>query len=120
MPSPHPQNTCRTVGQTPMNSRAPCRGCRAGPVFTAGTKTTLLLLKPRFNYWPDSPPQYPGIGLPREAEECDPPVVRTHLPVPLLVKGDYHPGLPVQRHCPQSPRNVEEASAAAAPQHPET
>ncbi|KAK3507331.1 hypothetical protein QTP70_014461, partial [Hemibagrus guttatus] len=32
-PSPSPQNTCGLVGQTPMNSRAPCGGYRAGPVF---------------------------------------------------------------------------------------
>ncbi|MED6256652.1 hypothetical protein ATANTOWER_032185 [Ataeniobius toweri] len=64
-------------------------------------KTTLLLLKLRFNYQPDSPLQYLGIGLTREAEECDPPIVETHPPVTLFMKWDHHPGVPVQRHCPQ-------------------
>ncbi|MEQ2198848.1 hypothetical protein XENOCAPTIV_019422, partial [Xenoophorus captivus] len=32
----------------------------------------------RFDYGPDSPLQYPGVGLTREAEECDPPIVGTH------------------------------------------
>ncbi|MED6290777.1 hypothetical protein CHARACLAT_016923 [Characodon lateralis] len=48
---------------------------------TAGTKTTLLLLKPRFDYRLDSPLQHFCIGLTREA------VVGTHPPVPLLIKG---------------------------------
>ncbi|MED6256119.1 hypothetical protein ATANTOWER_020182 [Ataeniobius toweri] len=38
-------------------------------------KTTLLLLKPRSDHQLDSPLQYPDIGLTREAEECDPPMV---------------------------------------------
>ncbi|MEQ2218603.1 hypothetical protein XENOCAPTIV_005547, partial [Xenoophorus captivus] len=33
MPSPGPPNTCGPVVQIPMNPRAPCKGCRAGPVF---------------------------------------------------------------------------------------
>ncbi|MEQ2317134.1 hypothetical protein AMECASPLE_039664, partial [Ameca splendens] len=76
--------------------------------FTAGTKTTLLLLKQMFDYQLDSPLQHPGVCLTREGEECDPPIVGTHPPVPLLVKGEHHTGLPVQRHCPRLPCNVEE------------
>ena len=45
---------------------------------TARTETVLFLLNPRFDYWPDSPLQYPGIDFPREAEECDPLIVGTH------------------------------------------
>ncbi|MED6279219.1 hypothetical protein CHARACLAT_032268, partial [Characodon lateralis] len=85
---------------------------------TAGTKTTLLLLKLRFDYRPDSPLQYPGVDLTREAQECDLAVVGTHPLVPFLVNMDHHASLPVQRHCPKLPRNVEEATTA--PQHPET
>ncbi|MED6280477.1 hypothetical protein CHARACLAT_011368 [Characodon lateralis] len=83
----------------------------------AWSKTILLLLKPRFDYRPDSPLQYP-IALPdltREAEKCDPPVVGTHSPVTLLMKGDQHPSLPVQRHCPRPPHNVEEACQPSQP-----
>ncbi|MED6272754.1 hypothetical protein CHARACLAT_033702 [Characodon lateralis] len=40
--------------------------------------STLQRVKPRFNYRLDSPLHYPGIGLTREAEECDPPIVGTH------------------------------------------
>ncbi|TWW77404.1 hypothetical protein D4764_12G0007940 [Takifugu flavidus] len=61
------------------------------------TKTTLLLLNPR------------------EAEECDPPIVGTHPPVPLLKKRDYHPGLRNQRHRPRCPRDVAESSQPRQP-----
>ena len=44
-------------------------------------KTALFLLNPRFDYRLNSPLQYPGIDFPREAEECDPPIVGTHPPV---------------------------------------
>lgn len=35
----------------------------------------------RLQYQPDSLPQHPGKDLPRAAEECDPPVVGTHVEV---------------------------------------
>lgn len=41
-------------------------------------KTTLFLLILRPDSWTDSPLQYPGIDLPREAEACDPPVIGVH------------------------------------------
>ena len=44
----------------------------------------LFILNLRFNYRPNSPLQYPGVDFPREAEECDPPIVGTHPPVPLF------------------------------------
>ncbi|MED6246588.1 hypothetical protein ATANTOWER_020212, partial [Ataeniobius toweri] len=97
----------------------PVEGIELVQCSTAGTKTTLLLLKLRFDYRPDSPLQYPGVGLTREAEECDPSVVGTHPLVTLLIKGDHYPCLPVQRHCPRPPRNVGALSTMTAPQHPE-
>lgn len=48
------------------------------------------------------PVQYPGIDLPREAEEWDPPVAGAHFPVPFLKRFKYHPFLPVQRECLKS------------------
>ncbi|XP_055021889.1 arginine-glutamic acid dipeptide repeats protein [Boleophthalmus pectinirostris] len=91
--------TCGVVGQTPMNSQSPDGECRAGSVFHDRNKTTLLLLKPRFNYQSVSPLQYPETDLNGEAEECHFPVVGTHNPVPLLKQRDHYPGLPVQRYC---------------------
>ena len=46
----------------------------------------------------DPPPQSPRENLPREAEECNPPVVGAHFLFPLLKKGTSHPSLPLQRH----------------------
>ncbi|MEQ2315406.1 hypothetical protein AMECASPLE_021940 [Ameca splendens] len=48
MPSLGPQNTCGPVGQTPMNPRVPCKGCRAGPVFDGWDEDHTAL--------PDCPP----------------------------------------------------------------
>ncbi len=78
-------------------------------------KTTLFLLNPRFYYRPYSPFQYPGIDLPGEAEKCDPPVVGTHPPVPLLEERDHHPDLPSQRYCPRPPRDVAETCQPRQP-----
>ncbi|MEQ2296549.1 hypothetical protein AMECASPLE_025876 [Ameca splendens] len=56
----------------------------------------MLLLKPRFDYRPDSPLQYPGIGLTREAEECNRHIVGSHPLVTLLMKvmKESNPGSP--------------------------
>lgn len=43
------------------------------------------------------PVQYPGIDLPREAEEWDLLVAGAHFPVPFLKRFKCHPFLPVQR-----------------------
>uniref|UniRef100_A0A3Q4BCA2 SCAN box domain-containing protein n=1 Tax=Mola mola TaxID=94237 RepID=A0A3Q4BCA2_MOLML len=67
-----------------------------------------VLCGPRESEPPDSSPQHPGIDLPREAEECDPPVVGTHPLVPLHEKGHHHTCLPLQRHSPRYPGNVAE------------
>ncbi|KAK3562309.1 hypothetical protein QTP86_033325, partial [Hemibagrus guttatus] len=40
-------------------------------------------------------PELMTIDFPWEAEECDPPIVGTHPPVPLLKKRDHHPGLTI-------------------------
>ncbi len=82
---------------------------------TAGTKTSLFLLNLRFYYRPYSPFQYPGIDLPGEAEKCDPPVVGTHPPVPLLEERDHHPDLPSQRYCLRPPRDVAETCQPRQP-----
>ncbi|MEQ2175725.1 hypothetical protein GOODEAATRI_020775 [Goodea atripinnis] len=99
-----------TTLPTEPQSPVPCRRYRAGPVFHDRDENhTAPPEAERFDYRPDSPLQYPGTGLTREAEECDPPVVGTHPPVTLLMKGDHHPSVPVQRHCPRPPCSVEEA-----------
>uniref|UniRef100_A0A3P9LDP3 Cadherin-1 n=1 Tax=Oryzias latipes TaxID=8090 RepID=A0A3P9LDP3_ORYLA len=48
---------------------------------TLQTETALLFLNPRFDYRTDCPLQYPGIDFPREAEECNSPMVGTHPPI---------------------------------------
>ncbi|MEQ2297648.1 hypothetical protein AMECASPLE_036706 [Ameca splendens] len=104
LPSPCPQKYMWTDWAN--SSSTLQEGVELVQCSTAERKTTLLLLKPRFDHRPDSPLQYPGIGLTRKAEECDPPIVRTHPPVTLLIKGDHHHGMPVQGHCPRPPRNI--------------
>ncbi|KAI3371831.1 hypothetical protein L3Q82_006713 [Scortum barcoo] len=113
MPSPDPQSTCRLVGQTPINPQAPCREYRAGPVFHDRDENRIV--PPESEGRLSFPLQYPGVDLPGEAEKCDPPVVGTHSPVPLFKKRDHHPGLPLQRHCPQPPCNVAEACQPRQP-----
>ncbi|CAM4331811.1 unnamed protein product [Leuciscus chuanchicus] len=93
----------------------PGEGIELVQCSTAGTKTALFFLNPRFYYRPYSPLQYPGIDFPGEAEKCDPPVVGTHPPIPLLKKWDHHPGLPVQRYCPRPPRDVADACQPRQP-----
>ncbi|MEQ2285993.1 hypothetical protein AMECASPLE_037640 [Ameca splendens] len=88
MPSPGPQNC---LGKLTGTLQYPVDGIELVHCSTAGTKTTLLFLKPRFKYQPDSPLQHPAIGLTREAEVCVPPAVGTHPLVPLLVKGTTTP-----------------------------
>ncbi|MEQ2281700.1 hypothetical protein AMECASPLE_033083 [Ameca splendens] len=60
--------------------RSAVEGVELVPCSTTGKKTTLLLLKPSFDHRPDSSLQHPGISLPSEAEESDPPVVGTNPP----------------------------------------
>ncbi|MEQ2309071.1 hypothetical protein AMECASPLE_034875 [Ameca splendens] len=79
---------------------------------------TPLDVKVRFKYQPDSPLQHLGIGLTREAEEYDLTIIGKHPPVSLPMKGEHHPGLPVQRHCPRPPCDVEEEHQPQPPQHP--
>lgn len=67
------------------------------------TKTTLFLMNTGFNYQPNSFLQYPGIDLSREAKKHDPPVVRTHPPLPLFKNRYHHPSLPLQRPCHWEP-----------------
>ncbi|KAI3362769.1 hypothetical protein L3Q82_001823 [Scortum barcoo] len=122
MPSPDPQSTCGLVGQTPINPQAPCmESIELVQCSTTGTKTALFLLNPRVDYRPNSPLQYPGVDLPREAEKCDPPVLGTHSPVPLFKKRDHHPRFAtpprgtvpnlhamLQRACqPRQPHNIQ-------------
>ncbi|MED6236688.1 hypothetical protein ATANTOWER_012819 [Ataeniobius toweri] len=95
------------LGKLPRTLEYPAEGVELVQCSMARTKTTLLLLKPRFDYRPDSPLQYRGVVRDtREAEEYHPPIVGTHPPVNVLMKEDHHPGLPVQTHCPRPPRNV--------------
>ncbi len=96
------------LGKLPWTLQHPREGIELVQCSTAGTKTTLFLLNPRFYYRPYSPFQCPGIDLPGEAEKCDLPVVGTHPPVPLLEERDHHPDLPPQRYCPRPPRDVAE------------
>ncbi|MEQ2179053.1 hypothetical protein GOODEAATRI_020582 [Goodea atripinnis] len=50
---------------------------------------------PRFEYRPDSPLQYPGVALIREAQECEPPIVETHaLRLEVLRADLIHPRSP--------------------------
>ncbi|MED6283758.1 hypothetical protein CHARACLAT_012199, partial [Characodon lateralis] len=63
--------------------------------------------------WWDVPGKPPKEGVPPRPEGG------THPPVSILVKRDHHPSLPIQRHCPRLPHNVEEA-CQTAPQHTET
>ncbi|TWW63607.1 hypothetical protein D4764_03G0006150, partial [Takifugu flavidus] len=58
---------------------------------------------------------HPVIDFPREAEECDPPIVGTHPLVPTLKNRDHQPGLPVQGHCPRCRHNVAEACQPGQP-----
>lgn len=69
--------------------------CEAGQCSIAGTKTTLFLPNLGFNYRSNSPLQYPGVDLSREAEKCDSPIIKTHPPV--FKKRYHHSGLPLQR-----------------------
>ncbi len=96
------------LGKLPWILQHPREGIELVQCSTAGTKTTLFLQNPRFYYRPYSPFQYPGIDLPGEAEKCDPPVVGTHPPVPLLEERDHHPDLPSQKYCPRPPHNAAE------------
>lgn len=82
--SPSPQNTHRLVGQTSMNTRAPCGGNTVQPVQSSTTMmlTSLFLLNPRFNYRSNSPLQYPGIDFPMEGGVWS--VNGTHLVVPFF------------------------------------
>ena len=88
------------LGKLPCTLKDPAEGVELVQCSTAWMKTTFLLLNPRFDYPTDPPLQHPRIDLTRKAEECDPPIVGTHPPVPLLKKRDHHPSLPIQRHCP--------------------
>jgi len=80
------KNTCRVVGEVPCSLYDPAEGVELVHCSTARTKTTLLLLNPKFDYPADFPLQYLRIDLTREAEECDPPVGTRPL-VPLF-KGE--------------------------------
>ncbi|MED6262094.1 hypothetical protein ATANTOWER_014406 [Ataeniobius toweri] len=51
MPSPGPQSTCEPVGHSPMNPRAPCRRCRAGPLFHSGDENPEPEAKPVYAGW---------------------------------------------------------------------
>ncbi len=104
-------------GELPRTLEHPSEGIELVQCSTARTKTALFLLNPRFYHRPDSPLLYPGIDFSGKAEECDPPIVGTHPPVPLLKKGDHHPFCPVQRHCPRPPCNVTEACQPRQPHH---
>ena len=72
------------LGKLPWTFEHPAEGIELVQCSTARTKTALFLLDPRFDYRPNSPLQYPGIDFPGEAEDCDPPIVGTHPPVPLF------------------------------------
>ncbi|KAK5622543.1 hypothetical protein CRENBAI_001897 [Crenichthys baileyi] len=93
---------------------------RAGPGFsTAGTKTTLLPLEPRFDYGAGSLLSKPGGGHTREAEECDPPVFLEPPPGHPFYEGGPPPrsasrGTVSDRHA-MLKRRVNHT----APQHPE-
>ncbi|XP_040908617.1 NACHT, LRR and PYD domains-containing protein 14-like, partial [Toxotes jaculatrix] len=65
------------------------------------------IIRKKFNYRPNPPLQHPGIDFPREVEDCDPPIVGAHPPVPLLEKRNHHPCLPLQRYCPRLPCNIQ-------------
>ncbi|KAI3359263.1 hypothetical protein L3Q82_002781 [Scortum barcoo] len=67
------------LGKLPCPFQHPAKGKELVHCSMTRTKTTLFLLNPRFDYWSDSSLQYPGVDLPMEAEECDPPIVGTHL-----------------------------------------
>ena len=60
----------------------------------------MFLLNLLFDYLLNSCLQNPGIAFLREAEECDPQVVVKQPLVPLFLKRDYHPSLPIQRYRP--------------------
>ena len=82
---------------------------------TSRVKTSLVLLNPRFDYPADPSLQNPWVDLPREAEECDPPMVGTHPPVSLLKKRDRYPDLPIKRYRPRWPCNVAESRQPRQP-----
>ncbi len=50
--------------------------------------------------------QHPGINFPGKAQQCD---------TPIFKYGNHHPGLPLDRHCPQLPRDTEEAHQSRQP-----
>ena len=97
------------LGKLPCTLKDPAEGVELVHCSTTWTKTTLLLLNLRLDYPTDPPFQHPRIDLTRKAEECDPPTVGTHPPVPLLKKRDHHFSLPIQRHCPRCPRDAAES-----------
>ncbi|TWW73494.1 hypothetical protein D4764_15G0008880 [Takifugu flavidus] len=70
------------LGKLPCTLEDPAEGVELVHRSTPRTKTTLLLLNPKFDYPADPPLQYPRIDLTREAEECDPLIVGTHPPPP--------------------------------------
>ncbi len=104
-------------GKLPRILEHPSEGIELVQFSRARTKTALFLLNQKLYHRLDAPLQYPGIDFSGEAEECDPPIVGTHPPVPLLKKGDHHPFCPVQKHCPRPPRDVTEACQPRQPHH---
>ncbi|TWW73477.1 hypothetical protein D4764_15G0008710 [Takifugu flavidus] len=98
------------LGKLPTSLKHPSKGKEVIRGSMTGAKPALFLLEQRFNYQ-----SHPGIDFPREAEECDPPIVGTHPLVPTLKNRDHHPSLPVQGHCPRCPRNVAEACQPGQP-----
>ncbi|TWW54872.1 hypothetical protein D4764_0236780, partial [Takifugu flavidus] len=104
------------LGKLPTPLKHPSKGKELICGSTTGAKPALFLLDQRFNYQSNPFFQHPGIYFPREAEECDSPIVGTHPLVHTLKSRDHHPSLPVQqRHCPRCPRNVAEACQPGQP-----
>ena len=60
------------LGKLPCMLNDPAEGVELVHCSTTWTKTTLLLLNPRFDYPVDPPFQHPRIDLTSKAEECDP------------------------------------------------
>jgi len=80
-----------------MTPQQPCKGKELVHHSMARTESTLFLL--RFDNKPEPSFQHPGINVPREAEQCDSPIIGAHPLVPFLENGDHHPGLPLHRYC---------------------
>lgn len=98
------------LGEFPCTLKDPAKGLELVQCFTAGTKTTRLLLNLRLNFPMDPPLQHCWIDLTREAGECDPSVVHT-LRSPFIKRGTTTAGY-------QSTQFYRGVSTRLAPQQP--